>query len=73
MEQEKDNRINFLDITTQRTGNNLTHSIYQKATATCTVIHNISCHPIQHKTSEFNYMKNILRIYTMGKKNETQK
>jgi hypothetical protein len=67
MEQEQDSRINLLDITTQRTGIHLTHSIYQKATAAGTVIHNISCHPIQHKMSEFNYMKNRLHIYSMGK------
>jgi hypothetical protein len=30
MEQEQDNRINFLDITIQRTGNNLILNNYQK-------------------------------------------
>jgi hypothetical protein len=48
MEHEQDNKIHFLDITIQRTENNLTYSIYWKATATDTIIHNSSCHLIQH-------------------------
>jgi hypothetical protein len=54
MKHEQDNKINFLNITIQRTQNNLTHSIYQKATTTDTVIHNSSCHLIQHKMSAIN-------------------
>jgi hypothetical protein len=51
MEHERDNKINFLDITIQRTENNLMYTIYQKETATDTIIHNSSCHPVQHKMS----------------------
>jgi hypothetical protein len=65
MEQEEDNRINFLDTAVQRTGKNLIYSIYQKATATHTVIHNTSCHPIQHKMTAINYMINRLHTYLM--------
>jgi hypothetical protein len=72
MEQEQDNRINFLDAAIQRTGKNLIRSIYQRATATDTVIHSTSCCPIQHKISAINYMINRLHTYPM-KKNETQK
>jgi hypothetical protein len=60
MEHEHDNKIDFLNITIQRTENNLTYNIYQKATATDTVIRNSSCHPIQHKMSAISYMINRL-------------
>jgi hypothetical protein len=68
MEQEQD-KINFLDIIIQRTENNLIYSIYRKSTVTDTIIHNILCHPIQHKMSAINYMINRLNTYPM-KKNE---
>jgi hypothetical protein len=47
--------------------NKLTYSIYRKATATDTIIHSKSCHPIQHKMSAINYMTNILNTYPLNK------
>jgi hypothetical protein len=54
MEQEQDNRINFLAISVKRTANSLVYTVYQKATHT--IIHDTSCHPIKHKMSAINYV-----------------
>jgi hypothetical protein len=51
MENEQNEKINFLDITIQQTGNSLSYKIYRKPTATSTIIHNTSCHPVQQKMS----------------------
>jgi hypothetical protein len=67
MEMEQNEKIDFLDITIQRTGNNLSHKIYRKPTATNTIIHNMSCQPIQHKTSVNKFMINRLNTYPMNK------
>jgi hypothetical protein len=48
IEKEKDNVINFLDITITRNPNNVQHGIYRKPTTTDNIIHNTSCHPIEH-------------------------
>jgi hypothetical protein len=67
VEKEQTNKINFLDITIQRTENKLTYGISRKATATDTIIHNKSCHPTQHKMSAINYMSNRLNTYPVNK------
>jgi hypothetical protein len=63
IETEQNNRINFLDITMQRTDKNMSYNIYRKPTTTDTVIHNTSCHPLQHKMTAFIYLVNRLNTY----------
>jgi hypothetical protein len=46
MEQEKDNKLNFLDITITKDANKLTYEIYRKPTTSDTIIPKDSCHPI---------------------------
>jgi hypothetical protein len=67
--KKEQNKINFLDITIQRTENNLSYSTYRKSTATDTIIHNTSCHPTEHKTSAINNMINNLNT-CLAEKNE---
>jgi hypothetical protein len=49
VEKEKDKVINFLYITITRNPNNAQYGIYRKPTTTDNIIHNTSCHPIEHK------------------------
>jgi hypothetical protein len=60
MEEECNNQINFLDLTIVRTGNRLEVGIFRKPTATNIMIHNESCHPIEHKIAGLNYLINRL-------------
>jgi hypothetical protein len=47
MEDEKENKINFIDITISKEENNILFNIYRKTT-TDTIISNDSCHPQEH-------------------------
>jgi hypothetical protein len=45
MEDEKENKINFLDISISKEEDSISFSIYRKPTTTDTIIPNDSCHP----------------------------
>jgi hypothetical protein len=60
IEKEKDNVINFLDITIIKNPDNIHYSIYKKPTTTDNIIHNTSCHPTEHKMLAIFYL--ILRV-----------
>jgi hypothetical protein len=49
IEKEKDNVINFLDITVIKNCNNVQYGLYRKPTTTDIITHNTSCHPTEHK------------------------
>jgi hypothetical protein len=49
MEEEKDNSINFFEITITKKKDHLSYTIYRKPTTTDSIIPNDSCHPTQHK------------------------
>ena len=69
MEEEVDNRINFLDSTISRVDNTISFNIYRKPTAT-DIIPNDSCHPPEHKLAAIRYLTNCLSTYP---RNETNK
>jgi hypothetical protein len=48
MEEESDNKINYLDITILKTHNKLSLGISRKPTATHLIISNDSCHSYEH-------------------------
>ena len=56
LEIEKDNSINFLDLTITRTNNKHGFSIFHKPSHTDTTIHNSSVHPYQYKMAAYNSM-----------------
>jgi len=58
IEEEKENRINFLDITISKENDNLSFDIHGKPTTTDTVIPNDSCHPHEHKLAAITYLAN---------------
>jgi hypothetical protein len=70
MEEEVDNKINFLDIIFPNMFN-----IYRKHTA-ADIIPNDPCHPLEHKLAAISYLPNCLSTYPIfiGKKeNDTIK
>jgi hypothetical protein len=56
LEAEKDNKINFLDLTLTKDGKNIKFSVYRKPTATDHTIHKTSYHPNAHKMAAYNSM-----------------
>jgi len=54
LEQEKENRINFLDITIIK-DEKMSFNIYRKPTTTDTIIPIDSCHPISYKLAAIIY------------------
>jgi hypothetical protein len=58
MEKEIDNKINFLDLSIEKTHNNLQLGFYRKPAATDSIIHNNSCHPYEHNRAAINVLFN---------------
>ena len=70
MEKEKNNRINFLDITIVKEHNKLTFDIYRKPTTTDSIIPYDSCHPIEHKLAAVRYLTNRMNTYHLNTTNK---
>jgi hypothetical protein len=69
LEEEQNNKINFLDITITKNHNGLAFEIYRKPTATDIVIPNDSCHPREHKTAAIRYYCNRMKTYKLTPEN----
>jgi hypothetical protein len=65
MEQEKDNKLKFLDITITKDANKLNYEIYRKPTTSDTIIPKDSCHPIEHKLAAVRYFANRIQTYNL--------
>jgi hypothetical protein len=65
LEQEQDNRLNFLDLTIKKTTNKLTFDIYRKPTTSDAIICNDSCHPPEHKLAAVRYFINRINTYDL--------
>jgi hypothetical protein len=72
MEEEQDNKINYLDITIVKTHNRLQLGIYRKPTTTDHIIHNDSCHPYEYKKAAINYLINRMNKYPLIHTNKSQ-
>jgi recombinational DNA repair protein RecT len=66
LEEEENNKLNFLDITINEDWDDLSSEIYRKPTATDTIIPNYSCHPGKHKAAAIRYFHNRLRTYDLA-------
>ena len=71
MEKEKDNQINFLDITITRSHGEFSFDIYRKPTFTDTSIPANSTHPNSHKLAAYKSM--IHRAFTIPLNEDTRK
>jgi hypothetical protein len=67
LEEENNNKINFLDITIHRLQSKLEYKVFCKPTGTSTIIHSATCHPIEHKKMTFNFHFNHLNTYPINK------
>jgi hypothetical protein len=63
MENEMNNKLNYLDLTINNEQTQLTFSIYRKPTTTDLIIHNESCHLYEHKKSAINFLINRINRY----------
>ena len=63
LEEESNNKLNYLDLTIKKNETNFEYAIYRKPSQTDLVIPNTSNHPPQHKMAVFNSMiYRMLRI-----------
>lgn len=63
LEEEKDDSINFLDLTITKHNNKLQFKIYRKPTTTSMTIHSTSHHPHEHKMAAYNsFIHRLLSI-----------
>ena len=68
LEQEVDNKLNFLDITIIKTADRISFDIYRKPTTTDVIIPNDSCHPQEHKMTAIRYFLNRINTYDIDTK-----
>jgi hypothetical protein len=66
IENEENNKLNFLDLTIHCTQNKLDHTIFRNPTATDILIHNSSCHPTERKLARINYLTNRIHSYPLS-------
>jgi hypothetical protein len=72
MEEEQNNKINYLDTTIIKTHNGLHMGLYRKPTTTDHIIHNDSCHSYRHKKAAINYLINRMNKYPLTHTNISQ-
>ena len=68
LEQETDNKLNFLDITIIKVADRISFYIYRKPTTTEVIIPNDSCHPQEHKKPAIRYFLNRVNTYDIDTK-----
>jgi hypothetical protein len=73
MEQQTQNKFNYLDLTITNNENELSFEVYRKPTSTDLILHNTSCHPYEHKKSALNYLYNRVNTYKFTKENKNKK
>jgi hypothetical protein len=70
IEEERNNSINFLDITITKTDNHMSYKVYRKPTTTDSIIPNDSCHPVQHKLAAIRFLTNRHDTYHLDNENK---
>jgi hypothetical protein len=63
VEEEKENKINFLDIIILKENDNLSFDTHRKPTTTDTIIPNDSCHPQKHRLAAIRHLANRMETY----------
>jgi len=70
IEKERENMINFLDITIEKEKDKLIFYVYRKPTATDSIIPSDSCHPTEHKMAAVSYLTNRMNKYHLSTDNK---
>ena len=65
LELEKDNKLNFLDLTLEKTNTCFSYNIHRKATTTDTIIPMDSNHPLEQKMAAVRYLLNRANTYNL--------
>jgi hypothetical protein len=67
MEKESDKEINYVDLIVIGKPTKFVLNIYRKPTFSSMVINSMTCHPIEHKLTAFNYFYNRVNQYPLQK------
>jgi len=63
LEQGKENKLNFLDISIKKATDKITFDIYRNQTTSDIIIPNDSCHPTEQKLAAIRYFTNRINTY----------
>jgi hypothetical protein len=69
LEEEKDKKLNFLDITISKEQNIFSVDIFRKPTTTDVIIPNDSYHPIERKLAAIRYFYKRMTTYILSPDN----
>jgi hypothetical protein len=69
LEEDGNNKINFLDVTITKNDSKLSFDIQRKPSFTYTIIPNDSCHPCEHKLSAVRFLVNRMTTYNLDPTN----
>jgi hypothetical protein len=72
LEEETNNKINFLDITIIRNVDSTQFNIYRKPTVTDAINPADSCHPNEHKLSAVKFLKHRNKTFLTNPENKQQ-
>jgi len=65
LEQEKENKLNFLDISVIKATDKISFNIYRKETTSDIIIPNDSCHPTEQKLAAIRCFANRINTYSV--------
>jgi len=63
LEQEKENKLNFLEISIIKATDKISFDIYRKKNTSDTIIHNDWCHLTEQKMAAIRYFTNRINTY----------
>jgi hypothetical protein len=69
LELEKDNKLNFLDLTITKTANKFSFDIYRKHISTDNIIPHDSCQTLEQKLAAIRYFVNRINTHDIGCEN----
>jgi hypothetical protein len=72
LEEEKNNKLTFLDITIIRNTDNIQFNVYRKPTVTDAIIPADSCHPNEHKQSAIKFLTHRNKTYPTTPENKQE-
>ena len=71
-EEEINNSVNFLDVTSSKDEHKISFNVYRKPTEIDIIIPNDSCRPPEQKLPTVRYLVNSLSTYPINETNRRQ-